>query len=233
MKKSATLLVSSLIHPTRLLSQTPMLAGPRRSIQQAPPPPPTAHATAHATESSAPTQSPLCATPQSVTSTEQPLASGAGQAQHVEAQVLPPSESQAAESPQGQLPVGSITQHQRTPSLDSGNVLARQLSLEAAKEQHMYHSWARGANLAHFQGKGPVVNAQTIPTRGRNADGVSACCLHISVRRHYKEKGKQPLPLPSSAVSHHFLRCSLHSDNLSSRGLPSMYTHGGSQATPA
>lgn len=211
MKKSATLLLSSLIHPTRLLSQTPMLAGPRRSIQQAPPSPPTADATT----SSPPTQSPLPATPQFVTSTEQPLVNSAGQAQHVEAQALPPSEPQAAESPP-QLPVGSITQHQRTLSLDSRNVLARQLSLDAAKEQHVYHSWARGGNLAQLQGKGPVVNAQTIPGRGANADGVSACRLHISVRRHYKEKGKQPLPLHSSTVSHPCLRCSLHSDNFSS-----------------
>jgi len=36
---------------------------------------------------------------------------------------------------------------------------------------------------------GPVVNAQTIPARGPNNEGISASWLHISVRRHYKEKG--------------------------------------------
>ena len=183
MKKSASLLVSSLIHPTRLLTlrgHTPVIAGSRRSIEQAPQPPPTADATTP----SAPTHPPL-----STTSSEQPLVNGAGQAQRVETQAPPSSESQAAESSQ-QLPVGRTTQHQHTSSLESRDVLARQLSFNAAKEQHMYHSWARGGKLVQFQGKGPVVNAKTIPARGANADGVTACQLHISVRRHYKEKGK-------------------------------------------
>ena len=189
MKKSASLLVSSLLHPTSLLafrSQTPVLAGSRRSIEQAPRPPPSADAAT----SSAPTQAPLSATTLSATRSEQPLVNGVGQAQHSDAQAPSSSEFQAAES--SQQPVGNTTQHQHTPSLDSTDVLVRQLSLDAAKEQHMYHSWAREGKLAQLQGKGPVVNAQTIPARGANVDGVSACRLHISVRRHYKEKGKQP-----------------------------------------
>ena len=219
MKKSASLLVSSLIRPTRLLtlsSQTPMLTGPRRSIEQAPPPPPTADATT----SSAPAQPPLSATPLSATTTEQPLVHGTGQAQQTLAQAPPPSESQTAESSQ-QLPVGSSTQHQHTSSLDSGDVMARQLSLDAAKEQHVYHSWPRGGKLVQLQGNGPMVNAQTIPARGANADGVSACRLHISVRRHYKEKGKQPLPLGLRAALHYFLRCCLHLGSQSSMYVPS------------
>ena len=214
MKKSASLLVSSLIRPTRLLtlrSQTPMLAGPHRSLEQAPPPPPTADATT----SLGPTQPPLSATPLSAAGTEQPLVNGTEQAQQFEPRVFPPSESHTAESSQ-QLPAGISTQHRYTSSLGSGDVLARQLSLDAAKEQHIYHSWARGGNLAQLQGKGPVVNAQTIPARGANAEGVSACRLHISVRRHYKEKGKQPLPLCLCAVLHHCLQGSLHLDNQSS-----------------
>lgn len=65
--------------------------------------------------------------------------------------------------------------------------MERQLSLDTAKDQHSYRSWNR-AGIQH-QGLGPMVNAQTIPARGANTEGVSASWLHISVRRHYKEKG--------------------------------------------
>jgi hypothetical protein len=65
--------------------------------------------------------------------------------------------------------------------------MERQLSLDTAKDQHSYRSWNR-AGIQH-QGMGPVVNAQTIPARGPNNEGISASWLHISVRRHYKEKG--------------------------------------------
>ena len=65
--------------------------------------------------------------------------------------------------------------------------MERQLSLDTAKDQHSYRSWNR-AGIQH-QGVGPMVNAQTIPARGANTEGVSASWLHISVRRHYKEKG--------------------------------------------
>ncbi len=63
----------------------------------------------------------------------------------------------------------------------------RQPSLETAKDQHSYRSWNRTG--AHQVGLGPTVNGQTIPAKGANAEGVSAHMLHISVRRHYKEKG--------------------------------------------
>ena len=83
---------------------------------------------------------------------------------------------------------------QHTLSLGNTDGLTRQLSLDTAKDQHVYRSWSRSANLVQLQGMGPVVNAQTIPARGANAEGVSAAHLHISVRRHYKEKGK-PWPV--------------------------------------
>ncbi|KAL0052970.1 hypothetical protein WJX82_010541 [Trebouxia sp. C0006] len=76
--------------------------------------------------------------------------------------------------------------------------MERQLSLDTAKDQHSYRSWNR-AGIQH-QGVGPMVNAQTIPARGANTEGVSASWLHISVRRHYKEKGKRLL---AAAVAEH------------------------------
>ena len=191
MKKSASLLISSLIHPTRLLtlrSPPPLLPAPKRSIEQAPQSPPRVDATT----SLAPTQLCTSATPQTPTRSQQLLVNGLGQAQQADLQTPGLSESQAADS-SSPLPVGATTQHPNGPSLESQNGLSRQLSLDAAKDQHAYHSWVRGGNLAQLQGKGPVVNAQTIPARGVNADGVSAGRLHISVRRHYKEKGEQPL----------------------------------------
>ena len=199
MKKSVSLLVSSLIHPTRLLtlrSPPPLLPAPKRSIQQAQQSPPRADAAT----SPAPTQPCTSVTPQPPTSSQQPLVNGTGQAQLVEVQAPSPSEAQTADS-SSPVTVGATTQHQRSPNLASTDGLSRQLSLDAAKDQHAYHSWVSGGNLAQLQGKGPVVNAQTIPARGANADGVSAGRLHISVRRHYKEKGKQPLASAIAAQS--------------------------------
>lgn len=196
MKRSVSLLITSLLLPTRLLtlrSPPPLLGGPKRSIEQARQSPPRADAG----QSLARTQPCTSATPQTLPSSQQPLVNGTGRAQQAEAQTPGPSKPQAAES-LFHLPVAlPTTQHQHMPSLESKDGLSRQLSLDTAKEQHAYHSWARGGNVAQLQGKGPVVNAQTIPARGANGDGVSACRLHISVRRHYKEKGKQLLPLQS------------------------------------
>ena len=84
--------------------------------------------------------------------------------------------------PTNQPAVQNVTSQQ---ALTSG--MERQLSLDTAKDQHSYRSWNR-AGIQH-QDVGPVVNAQTIPARGANTEGVSASWLHISVRRHYKEKG--------------------------------------------
>lgn len=36
---------------------------------------------------------------------------------------------------------------------------------------------------------GPVIDGDTIPTKGSSPQGVSARRLHIAVRRHYKETG--------------------------------------------
>lgn len=78
------------------------------------------------------------------------------------------------------VPTGTSEQ-----ALTSG--MERQLSLDTAKDQHSYRSWNRA--VVQHQGVGPAVNAQTIPARGANTEGISASWLHISVRRHYKEKG--------------------------------------------
>lgn len=90
--------------------------------------------------------------------------------------------------------------------------LLRQLSVDAAKGQLVYHSRSRAGNLAELQCQGPVVNAQTIPTRGTNAKGLCACQLHISVRRHYKEKGKQPTAPSQKYSLQSVLKLSLHLD---------------------
>ncbi|DBA77051.1 TPA: hypothetical protein ACH3X1_009638 [Trebouxia sp. C0004] len=100
------------------------------------------------------------------------------------AEALPPTNQPA-------VPTGTSQQA-------STSGMERQLSLDTAKDQHSYRSWNR-VGLQH-QGMGPMVNAQTIPARGANTEGISASWLHISVRRHYKEKGKRLL---AAAVAEH------------------------------
>ena len=87
----------------------------------------------------------------------------------------------AAEQPAAPTQPSTLTQQQSTEHL-------RQLSLDAASDQHQYRSWNR-TGVQQLPGSGPVVNSQTIPARGTSPEGVSAHMLHISVRRHYKEKG--------------------------------------------
>lgn len=249
MKKSARLLVSSITHPTRLLtfgsSTSSMLAGPRRSIQQAPrtplaataaspstlapepvaaelgPPAPQSgqlfagsnaqrdlapQAPAEAASSQAAdihTQPPAGSDVQPAQASQQPLVEQSQQAvatrqqpastaaQHQQAPISDStSEAQASQSDRP----SASQQHQHTLGLAKTDGMTRQLSLDTAKDQHVYRSWSRTGNLAQLHGMGPVVNAQTIPARGANAEGVSAAHLHISVRRHYKEKGK-PWPV--------------------------------------
>ena len=221
MKRSAGLLVSSLLHPTRLLalsSGTPaLLAGSRRSIQQA-------SRKSNSTAAVPSVQLPAPAAGDAVDSPSnigQQAAEGSTQqvpqelhdpALHIASGSQQPASLQVQQEPppdvafQGQAQQGRsqsggqedvlegrqqpVRQHQHTPSLESRDGLLRQLSLDAVKEQHTYRSWARAGRLAQLQGMGPVVNAQTIPARGTNPQGASAAHLHISVRRHYKEKGQ-------------------------------------------
>lgn len=87
-----------------------------------------------------------------------------------------------------QLEARSTNQEDPLVTTQSASVsgMERQLSVDTAKDQHSYRSWNRAG--VHQQ-MGPTVTVQTIPARGANADGVTANWLHISVRRHYKEKG--------------------------------------------
>lgn len=155
--------------------------------------------------------------PQSATTSQQPLTKDMTQHQHVVPPAPGPSESQPADSSE-QLPMGSSVQHQHMQRMkskecegkDKGNPkgvkgesrdrVGRQLSGEPAKAQHVHQSWSRAGGLGQGQGKGPMVDAQTIPARGTNAAGVSAQQLHISVRRHYKDKGKLWLLSPKHSV---------------------------------
>ena len=66
-------------------------------------------------------------------------------------------------------------------------VRLRQLSLDTTNDQYGYRPWNRTPQQL---GLGPVVNSQTIPARGVSPEGIGAHMLHISVRRHYKEKVK-------------------------------------------
>lgn len=210
MKKSASLLVTSLTHPTRLLtlrsSNPSLLAGTRRSIQHNPrlsstasaatpssqvqAPPAEMQSTSDSTQQQQAHQASVIAEPEAVQRSEKQSVNSAqySQAHQVRADPMP----EVAQSSRQQPGSGS-GQHQHAPSLETGDGLMRQLSFDTAKDQHVYQSWSRAGNLAQLQGMGPVVNAQTIPAKGANAEGVSAQRLHISVRRHYKEKGGHSL----------------------------------------
>ncbi|KAL3161955.1 hypothetical protein ABBQ38_009037 [Trebouxia sp. C0009 RCD-2024] len=187
MKKSACLLVSSLTHPTRLLTlrrNPQMLAASVRSMEHAS----QGHPQLEGSTPSAPTPPPPAA-PHPPSSSQALLTDGSAQHQHDAHQALAPSQSH-----------GSRSQHSDVPGLELRDGFQRQLSLDTVKEQHVYRSWSRAGNRAQLQGAGPVVDAHTIPARGTNAAGVSAQQLHISVRRHYKEKGNRLL---EAAVAEH------------------------------
>lgn len=198
MKKSACLLVSSLTHPARLLTlrrNPQMLAASVRSVEHAS----QAHPQVESSIPSPPTPPPP-ATPNPATTSQQLLTAGIAQHQHEAHQALAPSQSQEAD-PSEQVPDGSSAEQQDMLGLESREGLQRQMSLDAAKEQHVHRSWSMAGNRAQLQGKGPVVDATTIPARGTNAAGVSAQQLHISVRRHYKEKGKLGLPFTATQAA--------------------------------
>lgn len=60
--------------------------------------------------------------------------------------------------------------------------------IQASTRLLVCRSWAQ-VPAGQAQGTLPVIDGNTIPTRGSNSAGVSASSLHIGVKRHYKEAG--------------------------------------------